>query len=143
KLAFWTGRDAVRMELLFSASTLGQRRKWRERPDYRQRTIGAAIASCATVYSASSNWGGHLSLHMDACEQPSPPLSQGESSLFGWVDRPRAWGSRPNPFAKKVFYGPAGDFARLVDPHSKPAPAAILIQFLVAMGNTRLPPGWR
>jgi putative DNA primase/helicase len=42
-LAFRTGNDAARMERLFSASALGQREKWTDRPDYRQRTIDNAI----------------------------------------------------------------------------------------------------
>lgn len=45
-LSFWTDRDAGRVERLFSASALGQRRKWTERPDYRQRTIAAGCAAC-------------------------------------------------------------------------------------------------
>ncbi|MFN4025314.1 MAG: DUF5906 domain-containing protein [Hyphomonas sp.] len=49
-LAFWTGRDAPRMERLFSRSALGARDKWK-RPDYRSRTIGKARTSTVTVYS--------------------------------------------------------------------------------------------
>ena len=48
-LAFWTGRDADRMDRLFRWSGL-YREKW-EREDYRQRTIQKAIDSCAEVYS--------------------------------------------------------------------------------------------
>ncbi len=42
-LAFWTGCNPVRMEQLFSRSHLGRREKWTDRPDYRARTIWAAI----------------------------------------------------------------------------------------------------
>jgi hypothetical protein len=49
-LAFWTGKDVVRMELLFSQSALGQRDKWTEREDYRQRTILFAARTCPNVY---------------------------------------------------------------------------------------------
>ena len=49
-LAFWTGKDAERMERLFSQSELGQRDKWTERPDYRKRTIEGAIATCKDVH---------------------------------------------------------------------------------------------
>lgn len=49
-LAFATGRDAARMERLFSRSALAKRDKW-TRGDYRQRTIAKACAGCATVYS--------------------------------------------------------------------------------------------
>lgn len=47
-LAFWTNGNAQQMERLFSASALGQRKKWRERQAYREMTIRAAL----------SNWNG-------------------------------------------------------------------------------------
>lgn len=47
-LAFWTNGNARQMERLFSASALGQRKKWRERQAYREMTIRAAL----------SNWNG-------------------------------------------------------------------------------------
>jgi putative DNA primase/helicase len=43
-LAFWTGADNERIERLFTMSALGQRPKWRNRRDYREATIGAALA---------------------------------------------------------------------------------------------------
>lgn len=49
-LAFWTGKDAERMERLFSSSALGQRGKWKNRKDYRQRTVANAIARTGKVY---------------------------------------------------------------------------------------------
>ncbi len=49
-LAFWTGRDAVRMESLFGRSALGGREKWNTRPDYRSATIAEANRSCEVVY---------------------------------------------------------------------------------------------
>lgn len=47
-LAFWTGRDAERMDRLFRQSKL-YRDKW-ERPDYRARTIQRAIEWCSQAY---------------------------------------------------------------------------------------------
>jgi hypothetical protein len=44
-LATLTQNDAAKMEKYFSASALGQRDKWRDREDYRQRSIKAAILS--------------------------------------------------------------------------------------------------
>ncbi len=49
-LAFWLDRDANRMERAFSQSALGQREKWKDRPDYRKWTIDKAIAGCTDVY---------------------------------------------------------------------------------------------
>jgi hypothetical protein len=58
-LAFWTGGDFERMERLFSRSALGQRDKWRERPDYRERTLNKAIAGCHEVYSPVAGPAGN------------------------------------------------------------------------------------
>ncbi len=48
-LAFWTNRDAERMDRLFRLSAL-MRQKW-EREDYRRRTIERAIAGCKSGYA--------------------------------------------------------------------------------------------
>ena len=50
-LAFWTGKDAERMQRLFSMSKLN-RDKWQQRGDYRARSIGGAIGRCRKVYNA-------------------------------------------------------------------------------------------
>lgn len=41
-LTFWT-QDAVQVERIFTTSALGQRDKWRGRPDYRKRTVDRAL----------------------------------------------------------------------------------------------------
>lgn len=41
----------------------------------------------------------------------------------------------PPPLDTAALHGIAGDFVRIVEPHSEADPAAILIQFLVAAGN--------
>jgi putative DNA primase/helicase len=58
-LAFWTARDAIRIDRLFRCSAL-MRDKW-NRSDYRERTIRKAIASCREVYSPThtNNQGGN------------------------------------------------------------------------------------
>jgi primase-polymerase (primpol)-like protein len=48
-LAYWTGRDRMRIDSLFRQSGL-RREKWEKRPDYRRRTIDKAIASCREVF---------------------------------------------------------------------------------------------
>jgi P4 family phage/plasmid primase-like protien len=48
--AFWTGGDAAQMERLFSRSGLGQRAKWKDRQDYRERTIEKAISDAREFY---------------------------------------------------------------------------------------------
>ena len=52
RLAFWFGRDPVRIDRVFRSSGL-MRGKW-ERPDYRIQTIEKAISGCLEVYSGTS-----------------------------------------------------------------------------------------
>jgi primase-polymerase (primpol)-like protein len=47
-LAYWTGNDPLAMERLFRMSALGQRKKWRDRSDYRRRTIQRALLGCGS-----------------------------------------------------------------------------------------------
>jgi len=56
-LAFWSGGDAIQMERLFSSSTLGRREKWRDRPDYRERSIQRAIANTKEFYKPKRSNG--------------------------------------------------------------------------------------
>jgi hypothetical protein len=49
-LAFWSNRDPVQIERIISARERGQRDRWKDRPDYRRRTIDAAIARSAARY---------------------------------------------------------------------------------------------
>lgn len=44
----------------------------------------------------------------------------------------RQW---PAPLAPEAFHGLAGEFVRLVEPHSEADPAALLLQFLVEFGS--------
>jgi primase-polymerase (primpol)-like protein len=66
-LAFWTGRDAVRMDRLFRQSGL-MRAKWdqpRGSQTYGQRTIVRAIAACSTIYQGSNPSDAHSSPRED------------------------------------------------------------------------------
>ena len=72
-LAFWTGKDCARIERLFTASALGQRAKWTDRPDYRERTIGLAVGTCANVYTAPEPAGQVIDpLNPPTLEQLAP-----------------------------------------------------------------------
>ncbi len=50
-LAFWTGKNCARMERMFSASPLGARDKWQNRPKYRRDTILRACKGTTEVYT--------------------------------------------------------------------------------------------
>ena len=56
-MAFYT-QDEAQLERLFSSSALGRREKWRQRDDYRRRTISRALASLGETYDWSRNNGG-------------------------------------------------------------------------------------
>jgi hypothetical protein len=70
-LAFYTGKDALRMERLMGGSALGQREKWVSRPDYRRRTIERAIAEQREVYTGKRPAGAGVDLR--AFFPPDPP----------------------------------------------------------------------
>lgn len=53
-LLFWCGGDQARAERLFSMSPRGQRSKWRERPDYRERTLRAALENKTEFYHSKN-----------------------------------------------------------------------------------------
>jgi primase-polymerase (primpol)-like protein len=57
-LAFWVGSDPKRIEALFARSGLGQRDKWAERPDYRGRTITAALCLQTEFYGSGVRMRG-------------------------------------------------------------------------------------
>ncbi|HEY3297017.1 MAG TPA: hypothetical protein VGK34_00035, partial [Armatimonadota bacterium] len=56
-LAFYTGRDAARMDRLFRQSGL-MREKYENREDYRNWTIDKAIQGCAEVYTPKTRTDG-------------------------------------------------------------------------------------
>jgi len=49
-LAFWTGKNCSRIDRIFRLSALN-REKWKDREDYRYRTIEHAVSNCKKVYS--------------------------------------------------------------------------------------------
>ena len=109
-LAFWTGRAPSRMERIFGRSALGRRDKWTGRPDYRQRTIKAAIDGTKETYHAQpstvhlTEWGNAQRIIADHgtdiryCK-----------SLGSWLD----WdGARWRIDEKGVIWGRAKDTVR-------------------------------
>jgi len=66
----------------------------------------------------------------------------GESVPIGHVHQVRSGAtppmrapSWPDPLAPAALHGPAGDFVRIVAPHTEADPAALLLSFLVVFGN--------
>jgi len=63
-LAFWTGKNAARMDALFRQSNL-MREKWDERhgaQTYGEMTIARAIASCEETYTGPPHEGGSVTV---------------------------------------------------------------------------------
>lgn len=56
-MSFYT-QDKAQLERIFSSSALGQRVKWRNRGDYRRRTISRALANLGETYDWSRDRGG-------------------------------------------------------------------------------------
>jgi hypothetical protein len=63
-LAFWTGKDAARMERLWQLAPVTKGRTKLDRPDYVARTINKAIAGCNAVYDRPAK--GVPALHATA-----------------------------------------------------------------------------
>lgn len=114
-LAYWLGGDAAAIDKAFRQSGLF-REKWDEIhfgncDTYGQRTINEALKGCHSFYGARSQGEREGVI--------SPALSI-------------AW---PAPLDEAAYYGLAGEYVRMLDPHTEADPAAILYQFLVAFGN--------
>lgn len=85
----------------------------------------------ALIEAAPVLWTGQPSA--PGCS-PSPsasgPLSGTE--ILGPSIASKRW---PDPPEALVYHGLAGEFVRLIDPHTEADPMALLVQFLVAYGN--------
>lgn len=66
-------------------------------------------------------------------KDPVPPRSTTPAPVP--TDQAAASTDWPAPPAKEAFHGVAGGFVDIVSPHSEADPSALLIQFLVAIGN--------
>jgi hypothetical protein len=117
-LAFWTRKDAGRMEALFDASARSERPKWARRADYRRRSIARAIELQKDVYGPG---GGPSGGGPDNAGGAGAPAPEGRP----WPDGP----------AEEAYHGLAGEIVRIIEPASEADPAALLVQLLVAFGN--------
>lgn len=116
-LAFWTGRDAARMDRLFRESGL-MRSKWDARrgdSTYGGQTIANAIANCHEAYDAPSRESKALSSSLSFLSSSGTPT----------------W---PKPL-ELAYHGLAGDWVRAIEPHTEADPVALLSQFLTGFGN--------
>jgi Bifunctional DNA primase/polymerase, N-terminal/Primase C terminal 1 (PriCT-1) len=86
-----------------------------------------ALLRNADTQPNSADFKGSQSAGAESVSQSS------ESSIAEETPAPAyPW---PEPLDEAAFHGLAGDFVKLVEPHTEADPAALLIQFLVAAGN--------
>ena len=88
-----------------------------------------AVLSASTGFLADwveRNYGLHL-LRILQSLSPGPP--------------PEQW---PEPLDEAAFHGLAGEFVRMVEPHTEADPNALLVQVLVSYGNAigAMGPSW-
>lgn len=85
-LAFWTGRDAARVDALFRASGL-MRDKWDRHPTYAQDTIQRAIQGTTAVYGQGVPVGqAFAGVEADATLTALAGLNPHKNPRYGWND---------------------------------------------------------
>ncbi len=115
-----------RYERIFFGSALC-RDKWRERADYRQRTISLALSGLGEIYRPPGTKGKQR-------ERTTATIPQTHQSAPFQPVLPAEAGVWPSVSAE-MFYGLAGDIVRVIEPHSEADPVALLVQILAAFGN--------
>jgi hypothetical protein len=114
-LSFWLDGDPALMDAAFRQSSL-YREKWDKNHytgghTYGEATIDKAVSGCHAFYSSVTQ-----------------PQEKGELDPIPPVD----W---PAHLDKAAYFGLAGEYVRMLDPHTESDPAAILSQVLVSFGN--------
>lgn len=142
-LAFWLGKDRKRMDAWFRRSGL-MRNKWDERhgaSSYGVLTIERACADVREIYKSPRN------RKSDTGDSAGTPEALNDDAAVIQMSgrRPRPSPSEPDPFGSVApypapitpegHYGIAGEFVRLVEPHTEADPNLLLISFLVYAGN--------
>lgn len=83
-LAFWTGGNSAQMERIFSLSGLGQRAKWTNRQDYRERTIQKAVSEATEFYDPQSK-----AEKKEIAKECTPSISEDELKAIAIPANPR------------------------------------------------------
>lgn len=112
-LVFWFGPDPERIDRIFRQSGL-RREKWEKRADYRERTISKAIADTTEFYNPHQRQTGNNKPQENQKQFPKRP-----------------WPA----LGEAAYYGVAGQFVKLVEPHTEADPVALMLQSLAGAGN--------
>lgn len=96
--------------------------------------INAALQIVNTKQCEPPYDADHVRKIAESAEEwkPEPPKSQNGHSAQPETSTPVR--EKPEPLGAAAYYGIAGEFVRVVEPHSESDPAALLIQFLVTAG---------
>lgn len=90
RLAFWFNGDADFMKRAFDESALGEREKWRNRPDYRERTVKAAL----------KEWNGQGYKYRP---KPNAEVLERVTTLDAWATQVHRWTGRNGPRNRYIF----------------------------------------
>lgn len=132
-LAFWTGRDADRIDRLFRGSAR-MRPKWDERhrgdgATYGRMTVEEAVAGCDDVYEPEAPTARVKTPSSNgAAPAPEPEPEKDEPP-----PRPekRPW---PAPMGDAAFLGLAGETVRALEPYTEGDRHGLLVGVLTAFG---------
>jgi putative DNA primase/helicase len=133
-LAFYTGKDAARMEKLFRQSGL-MREKW-ERADYRERTINKAIANTIKVYSPMD--AEYPSQIEDLVGDKHLPQMQGGDSAVRNVSEQQKEGTPSSlipVWPQWVMSGAAGRFAETYGRYLETPQSFLFMAYLTCLGH--------
>ena len=151
-LAFWTRGDPSAIDRLFRQSGMF-RAKWDERHyadgrTYGEKTITKAVTGTTEFYKSPSEEREQANAQTEAedCREhcrtgddagkgdddEKAGATEAEEPKPGIAPLPPGW---PVPLRKEALYGLAGDFVKLVEPHTEADPVGLLMQFHVAFGN--------
>ena len=95
------------------------------------RTVGGLLAT--PIFDTGEEGSDFNDLaHLRGAEVVVERIGAASQPEPGHVETPLKW---PKPLAAEAFHGPAGEFVRVVEPHSEADPTALLTGFLVMAGN--------
>jgi primase/DNA polymerase family protein len=143
-LRFWTNGNRDRIDRLFRRSAL-MRPEWDDkRPGgtYGSITIDKALGGNGYAGGAADGAGGMgedpnpAAGNESTADEPKSPGASPDGG--GGGDRtppPTDTNPWPAPHNPAALHGLAGDFVRLVEPHTEADPAGLLVEFLIGVAN--------
>ncbi len=106
-------------------------------PPWNDKDIAHKLAAAREKVTAAGQFGSRLHAENNGrgtYQRGAPPVAKegGQSLIIPVPNDADTW---PDPPRETAFHGLAGDFVGTVEPHSEADPVALLISFLVAIGN--------